>query len=158
MPPAALRRHFAASPADIAVAPDAILRYGMAMANITSEKKPLHSQAPLAERAAAIGAWLIDHKALNLARIDLSSEAFADVLFVVSAQSARQGQALADGLAEFCRETNQEFLGMEGYQAAQWILVDLNDILVNIFQEQSRELYKLEDLWQQAAIANLEEK
>ena len=142
----------------ITVAPDAILRYGMAMSNITSEKKPLHSQAPLAERAAAIGAWLLDHKALNLVRIDLSSEAFADVLFVVSAQSARQGQALADGLAEFCRETNQEFLGMEGYQAAQWILVDLNDILVNIFQEQSRELYKLEDLWQQAAIANLEEK
>lgn len=128
----------------------------MGMSNIT--KKPTHSQATLAERAAAIGAWLLDHKALNLARIDLSSEAFADVLFVVSSQSARQAQALADGLAEFCRETNQEFLGMEGYQTGQWILVDLNDILVNIFQEQSRELYKLEELWQKAAIATLEEK
>lgn len=130
----------------------------MNMSNIITEKKPLPAQPPHAERAAAIGAWLSDHKALNLARIDLSSEAFADVLFVVTVHSVRQGQALADGLAEFCRETGQEFLGMEGYETGQWILVDFNDILVNIFQEQTRQLYKLEDLWQQAAIATLEEK
>ncbi len=37
---------------------------------------------------------------------------------------------------------------MEGYNQGQWILVDLNDIIVNIFQEQSRQLYRLEDLWQ----------
>lgn len=37
---------------------------------------------------------------------------------------------------------------MEGYEAGQWILVDLNDIIVNIFLEPVRELYRLESLWE----------
>jgi ribosome-associated protein len=47
----------------------------------------------------------------------------------------------------WCREQKVEFLSMEGYQAGQWILVDLSDVVVNIFQAPTRELYRLESLW-----------
>ena len=125
------------------------LGYGKEMSNIHNTIKTSFSTKPLAERQADILAWLGDHKAHELTEIDLSDRnAFADAMIVCSAQSVRQAQALADGLADFCHERNFEFLGMEGYNQGQWILVDLNDIIVNIFQEQSRQLYRLEDLWQ----------
>ncbi|MDE7066056.1 MAG: RsfS/YbeB/iojap family protein, partial [Desulfovibrionaceae bacterium] len=65
---------------------------------------------------------------------------------------------LADGIAELCSRENFEFLRMEGYQAGQWILVDLNDIVVNIFQEPVRELYRLETLWTGAVTPTLGEQ
>lgn len=127
------------------------LGYGKEMSNIHNKIKSSFSTKPAAERQADILAWLEDHKAQELTEIDLSRHnAFADALIVCTAQSVRQAQALADGLADYCHERNFEFLGMEGYNQGQWILVDLNDIIVNIFQEQSRQLYRLEDLWQQA--------
>ena len=61
------------------------------------------------------------------------------------------GQSLADGLGELCRQRNYEYLRVEGYAAGQWILVDLNDIVVNVFLEPVRELYGLEALWGGAA-------
>lgn len=135
----------------ILVALDASLGYGREMPNMQNNTKPRSQGPQLAEKQAALMAWLEDHKAQELTEIDLAGKnAFADVLIVCSAQSVRQGQALADGLADFCHERNYEFLGMEGYNSGQWILVDLNDIVVNIFQEQSRQLYRLEDLWLQA--------
>lgn len=73
--------------------------------------------------------------------------AFADALVVVGATSRRHAQGLADGLGKLCRDKNYEFLGMEGYELADWILVDCNDIVVNIFQEEPRKLYRLEELW-----------
>ena len=42
---------------------------------------------------------------------------------------------------------------MEGYTTGQWILVDCNDIVVNIFQQSVRDLYQLESLWGAAAAA-----
>lgn len=127
------------------------------MTNLLQQNSP-YSQASLDARVTEVGKWLAWHKAKDISRIDLARSAFADTLFVVSALSIRQAQALADGLGEFCRAQNQEFLGMEGYSSGQWILVDLNDIIVNIFQEETRDLYRLEDLWQQTDRTPLEGK
>ncbi len=92
--------------------------------------------------------WLEEHKALRVVCIDLEGEgSFADVLIVASANSVRHAQSLADGVALLCRENNYEFLRTEGYATGQWILVDMNDIIVNVFQESVRELYALEALW-----------
>ena len=52
-----------------------------------------------------------------------------------------------------CHEQNYEYLRMEGYNTGQWILVDCNDIVVNIFQQSVRDLYQLENLWGAAAAA-----
>ena len=107
-----------------------------------------YSPLPTAEKARAMLDWLEAHKAVNPVCLDLSGQhAFTDCLLVVSATSVRHAQSLADGLALLCREQNLEFLNLEGRQSGQWILLDCNDIVINIFQEATRELYGLEALW-----------
>ena len=66
---------------------------------------------------------------------------------MASAASVRQAQALADHVLACCGDHGFSYLGMEGYRTGQWVLVDLNDVLVNIFQEDQRSFYNLEGLW-----------
>lgn len=106
------------------------------------------SEVPLADKLADVIHWLEEHKGGNIVSIDLAAQnGFADALVVVTAGSARHAQSLADGVAALCHERNYEFLRIEGYEAGQWILVDMNDIVVNIFLGPVRELYGLETLW-----------
>jgi ribosome-associated protein len=49
-----------------------------------------------------------------------------------------------------CGRADGVYLGMEGYQAGSWILLDLNDVLVHVFQDGSRSFYNLEGLWAEA--------
>lgn len=104
---------------------------------------------PLTERLDAILADLQDHKAQDVVTLDISKQAgnFADFLLVATATSQRHARSLADALADVCHNNGYEYLRVEGYREGQWILVDLNDIVVNIFQADTRELYRLEDLW-----------
>ena len=106
------------------------------------------SDVPVSRKVADVAQWLEEHKALRVVCIDLEGESgFADALIVAGANSVRHAQSLADGVSLLCREQNYDFLRTEGYAAGQWILVDMNDIIVNIFQEPVRELYALETLW-----------
>ena len=96
----------------------------------------------------ALSVWLHAHKALQLVSLHVAGRtAWTEALVIVSASSIRHAQSLADGILAWCKEQKLEFLSMEGYQAGQWILVDLNDVVVNIFQAPTRELYRLESLW-----------
>lgn len=72
----------------------------------------------------------------------------SDAIIIVTATSRRHAQGLADHLLQGCREAGYEFLSMEGYDNAQWILVDCNDVMIHIFLEETRALYRLEELCQ----------
>lgn len=125
----------------------AVLGYAGAMKNL----KKISPEEALAQ-AKAIAAWLEEHKARAVEMIDLTGgNAFTEAIVACTAQSARQARGYADGLAEFCREHAFEFLGMEGYALGEWILLDMNSIVVNIFLPETRELYRLEDLWSRVA-------
>jgi len=102
---------------------------------------------PTKKKIEALCAWLHAHKAIQIVHLHLGKSAWTEALIIVSASSIRHAQSLADGILAWCREQKLEFLHMEGYQAGQWILVDLNDVVVNIFQVPIRELYRLESLW-----------
>ena len=96
----------------------------------------------------ALAARLREHKALQLVILHVADKsAWTEALVIVNANSVRHAQSLADGVLAWSKEHALECLGMEGYQAGQWILVDLNDVVVNIFQAPTRELYRLESLW-----------
>ena len=100
------------------------------------------------KKAEALSNWLHEHKALQLVSLHVAGKnTWTEALIIVSASSVRHARSLADGLLVWCKEQHIEFLSMEGYQAGQWILVDLNDVVVNIFQPLTRELYRLESLW-----------
>ena len=149
-------RFAARSPCAIALAPS--LRYVLGMENNTplspagGAAPKRFSDVPLEEKLANVVAWLEEHKAARVVNIDMAGQGgFADALIIASAGSVRHAQSLADGMGELCRQRNFEYLRVEGYTAGQWILVDMNDIVVNIFLEPVRELYGLEALWGKAA-------
>ncbi len=136
------------------IALEAALRYVLRMENTTFSSSAAGVRArrfadvPLTEKLADVVSWLKEHKALNVVSIDLTGQAaFAEALVIAGAGSVRHAQSLADSIGILCRERRYEYLRMEGYTAGQWILVDMNDIVVNIFQEPVRALYGLENLW-----------
>ena len=105
---------------------------------------------PLPERVATIAACLDEHKAQNIVCLDISKESgggFADRLFIATAGSPRHARSLVDALAEICHANGYDYLRVEGYNLGEWVLVDLNDIVVSVFLEETRATYKLEDLW-----------
>ena len=113
---------------------------------MTKEKK--YSTVPASEKAPVIQDWLNEHKARDLASFTLpEGNPLADLVLICTASSARHARSLADGLTEMCKQQKYEILRTEGYQEGQWVLVDLNDIIVHIFQEPVREMYRLETLW-----------
>ena len=116
---------------------------------MTDAKK--FSQVDVALKIEAISGWLKEKKGKELVLIDLrGKESYADGIIIVSATSVRHAQGLAEHVRLQAKAENYELMHYEGFQTGQWILLDLNDVLVNIFQPQARELYNLEGLWADA--------
>ena len=87
-------------------------------------------------------------KAQDLVVLDVRGIAsFTDLMMVASGTSTRQVKALADKVVEKCRLAGVRPLGVEGEQEAEWVLVDLGDIVVHVMLPQTRDFYNLEKLW-----------
>ncbi len=111
------------------------------------------STVSAAEKADVLMHYLEENKARDVLALDVSGfSQCMDVVMVLTASSPRHARSLADGLLKQCAQHNYEFLRMEGYQAAQWILVDINDVVVHIFQQDMRDLFQIEALWKQAPL------
>lgn len=125
----------------------------MQVLHIPSEKRPKYSALPTREKVEAIVTWLTEKKSAQLVAFDLSREqSLTEAAVIVTASSVRHAQGLADFVVESCKKSKFEVLRTEGYAVGQWILLDLNDIVVHIFQPEARLLYRLEDLWPSAGI------
>ncbi len=93
-------------------------------------------------------AVLEDAKAQDIQVIDLSERSsFADYMVIASGTSSRQVKAMADRLVQRAKAQGIQPLGVEGAADAQWVLVDLADIIVHLMQPQTRAFYNLEKLW-----------
>jgi len=75
---------------------------------------------------------------------------FADYFVICNGTNPRQIQAISDAVGEELEKEGERAVSIEGYQNAEWILVDYGDFLVHIFSEKSREYYQLERLWRHA--------
>ncbi len=95
---------------------------------------------------------LLDKKAENVTVLKLKGlSEMTDYLVVCSGNSARQNKALADAVRETLKENlHLQPLGSEGEGAAEWILVDYVDFIVNVFSAEWRKKYSLEKLWMDA--------
>ncbi len=95
--------------------------------------------------------WLEEKKAEDIVALDIRDfVSITDVLILASGVNTRHNQSLADWILEKVSEEGWEYLGMEGYKTGNWILIDLNEILVHIFSKDTREFYNLEALWRDA--------
>ena len=70
-----------------------------------------------------------------------------DRMVVASGTSTRHVKSLAVNVARKTREAGFRALGVEGEQAAEWVLVDLGDVVVHVMMPSVREFYALEKLW-----------
>jgi ribosome-associated protein len=102
----------------------------------------------LAEAAANA---LTDKRGVEVKILDLGDlRSFTDFFVIASATSDRHARTLADAVVEAAQKRGERALGMEGEQVARWILIDLGDVVVHVFQEDAREYYGLERLWGEA--------
>lgn len=85
----------------------------------------------------------VDMKVLHLQKVS----DFTDYFVICSGTSERQVQAIADAVQERLREHRVRPLHVEGYNRAQWVLLDYGDLVVHVFQEEPRRHYALERLW-----------
>ena len=108
---------------------------------------------PIQDKLTIITDWIVAKKGGDVLALDLTQKhTFTEGIIIVTANSIRHAQGLADHILLESKAAKFEFMRMEGYQTGQWILLDMNDVVVSIFQEEARELYRLEDLWKTALI------
>ena len=96
---------------------------------------------------------------ISILRLDEQASGFTDYFVVCSGANPRQVQAIADEVDEKLSATGVEPLHREGYNHADWILLDYVDFVVHIFSESARKFYDLERLWKTATrmqLADLE--
>lgn len=87
-------------------------------------------------------------KGQDIKAIDVREQAsFTDVMVIATGSSTRQVKALADKVVEDCKKAGARPLGVEGERGAEWILVDLGDVIVHIMLPAVRDHYNLERLW-----------
>lgn len=82
----------------------------------------------------------------------------ADFYVITSADSNRQLHALANSLVEAMHKLNYSDYRIEGTRDSNWLLVDLGDVIVNIFTPDARAFYGLEQLWSQGKQLDISEE
>ena len=116
-------------------------------------KAKSHSTMDTAEKVKLLVTRLEEKKTLDVVALDLHGlTPMAEAMVIATALNVRHAQGAADGVMDMASEANLEVLGMEGVRNGQWILVDLNDVLVHIFQEDVRRTVNLEGLWSKAGV------
>ncbi len=90
-------------------------------------------------------------KALELRILDVRELcSFADFFIIATGTSARHVRTLADATLEAARKQGDRPIGVEGEETARWVLVDLGDVIVHLFQAEARDFFGLERLWGEA--------
>lgn len=104
------------------------------------------------ELALAIAAAGLDKKAVGVEVIDVSGRVdYADYLVIMTGTSDRHVHAIAMGIEESLKKKRTVPLSVEGLGTATWVLMDFSDVVVHVFQEDSRRVYDIEGLWMDAS-------
>ncbi len=92
---------------------------------------------------------LEDFKALDIQVIDVSGNSpLTDCMVIASGNSSRHVKSMAENLIVKAKVAGTPPLGVEGAGEGEWVLVDLNDVIVHLMLPQTREFYSLEKLWE----------
>lgn len=92
-----------------------------------------------------------DLTALDMTKVSL----MADYFLIMEANSSRQIQAIADEITDQMAANGVKIRDVEGKNEANWILIDLGDVVVHVFQKEQRSHYNLEKMWSDAPTVDL---
>jgi len=114
----------------------------------TAPNKPAAAADPVDYLRKQVLAALDELKAKDVHEIDVRGKtSIADILIIASGTSTRHVKSLADEVIKFVKKAGMMPLGVEGQREAEWVLVDLGDIIVHVMLPRIREFYGLERLW-----------
>lgn len=93
-------------------------------------------------------AALEDKKAEDIKVIDISEvSVIADYFIIANGTNRNQIQTLADNVEEMLGKAGVELKQVEGYDSANWVLLDFRDVIIHIFDKDNRLFYDLERIW-----------
>jgi len=101
-----------------------------------------------------------EKKGIDIILMDLRNihNAMCDYFIICHGSSKTQVEAIADSVAmEVKKAVGENPVHKEGFENAEWILMDYFDVVVHIFEESRREFYNLERLWADAVITKIKE-
>jgi ribosome-associated protein len=108
------------------------------------------------EKARIATAAALDKVALDPLCLDVRAlVSFADAFLILSGRSDRHVRSIADAVSEAVARQGDRTFGIEGYDEGRWVLIDLGDLIVHVFQQEVRETYDLERLWSDAPTLDL---
>jgi ribosome-associated protein len=92
---------------------------------------------------------LEDLKAIDIQQLNVAGQnPLTDLFVVASGNSSRHVKSMAEKLVLKAKAAGCAPLGVEGARAGEWVLVDLNDVVVHLMLPQTRAFYNLEKLWE----------
>lgn len=98
--------------------------------------------------AKAACTYLDEKKAIDVKVIDISRvSVIADYFIIAGGSNLRQVKTLADNVEEKLGKAGAVPKSIEGYQSANWILLDYGDVIIHIFNQEDRLFYDLERIW-----------
>jgi len=115
---------------------------------------------PVEELSNAISEALVDKLAKDPVILDFNKlgSSLCDSFIICHGTSRTQVEALADGvIQDVKKKTGLNPIHREGFENAEWILIDYGDIIVHIFQESKRGFYNLEQLWADAEVIKIDQ-
>lgn len=113
----------------------------------TNTAKTKHHPTSLQLKTIAIEA-LEDMKAVDLNVYDIAKISdVTDFTMICTGRSNRHVKSLANNVAVKAKEHGFKPLSTEGAQSAEWVLVDLGEVVVHVMQAETRDFYQIEELW-----------
>ncbi len=119
-----------------------------ATAEDLSRPEPSDEARRVALLAAQAG---LDKKAVGVEIVDVTGKVdYTDFLVLMTGHSDRHVGSIAHAVEELLSKNGTRAISMEGLPQANWVLIDFVDVVVHVFEEQSRSLYDLDGLWMDA--------
>jgi ribosome-associated protein len=113
-----------------------------------TRKKAAAAPTPADRLRSLVLAALDDLKARDVREVDVREKSsVTDLLVVASGTSSRHVKSIADEVVRKAKQAGLPPIGVEGQREAEWVLVDLGDIVVHVMLPRTREFYGLERLW-----------
>lgn len=104
---------------------------------------------PSKEKLEAILEWLQEKKADNIRIYDVEkTSGYTDVIVVCEGAADLHNKAIASHLIDMAKEYSLHVISKEGIDFGHWILIDVGDVIVHIFLSETREYYKIDELFE----------
>ena len=111
------------------------------------------------DKALEIARLALDKKASDLVIMEMKDlVSYTDYFLICTGESTQQVKTIAEHIGGGLAKRKIKPLGVEGQGPGRWVLLDYNDVVVHVFERETREYYMLEKLWLDAARVPIDER